>query len=352
MSLFVFVASAQKQSLNVLHYNLFKKSKLSCREYRKQKEEELSVLLANSKITFFSILEDGTSGSFIRKEAFRGRVGFCLHEATTAFLQHSLYFDERKIKILQSQSYTSPNAIFFYYQFMLEGAREPAHMIVYKQSVMEHPVKQHQEILRFIDERKITGQLILLGGSKYPIRMLKESYITPTRSYTEFINLTSFLNLYSADYKFIWHDAVDFAYVSKDVWLPGEGGLTYARENRYSDKESIFSSTLQVTPQNRPIICSFLVNEEKHNDFYKTPDVQIVSQSKEELLFSIVWDEEIALNIEIVSMIGNRFLDKDVQYVGIKQEPLANISSYPTGIYLLKVSDAKGRMIIRKFTKY
>lgn len=349
--LFVFVATAQKQSVEVLHYNVLKKYGVNAREYRQQKEREVVALLAKNRATIFSVLEDGPRGFFIREQVFSQYGDYELRSVTTSKLQHSLYFNKEKVTVLQAQSYVSKQAVFFYYRLQLKEARSPVHFIIYKQPVTQHPIKQNQEILDFVNEKNIRGELVLLGGSPYPIRMLKESYLQPARLETELINIKTLFYLSDQDNKFIWHDEVDFLYVSKDVWLPKEGAVTYERKNQYLYENTMFEQPLQVELKNRPFKFRLQINEEQQK-VYKTPEAKIILQNKQELTFSIIWDEDIKLNVEIVSMIGNSFLSEDIQYKGIKKEYKADIGTYPTGIYLLKIRDEEGHTVFRKFTKY
>lgn len=352
MLLFSCVAKAQEKSVELLHYNAFKTQKTKTRSYKAQKQKEVSELIRNHKVTIYSILEDGSSKGFIDKGVFRGRAHYALKEVTTASLQHSLYFDKRKVTIKESQSYVSAKALFFYYKLLLKGAEEPVHLIVYKQSLDEHPVQQHQEILNFVNTRNIKAQLLLVGGASLSIAMLEESYIKPAKENIKIINLMSSLKLYDHEYKFVWYDAVDFLYGSKDLWLPNQGAITYKRRNPYLGKDAFFEDNLQGALKNRPFTFCLQLNDAPQNTVYKIPEVEIISQDKTSLLFSVLWDEDVTLSVEIVSMIGNRFLGEDVKYVGVKKEYTVDLSSYPTGIYLLKVNDTKGRMLIRKFTKY
>lgn len=349
--LFVFTAKGQGETVEVLHYNLLRKYAKNSRQCRQEKEKELSKIFAESNATVFSILEDGHRNCFVRKEVFQGHANYGLQESTISTLQHSLYFDKEKASVLQSQSYTSEKAVFFYYQLQLKGAVEPLHLFVYKQSSIEHPVEQHEEILNFIADKKIEGQLLLLGGSASPNQMLGDGYISPPKTEVELINLMSLFYLYDDSYKFIWHDDVDFLYVSKDIWIPGEGAITYERKSHSLGQDLEFENNSKLKHQNRPFAFTLRLSKEEKN-VYKSPEVDLISQDVEFLLFSISWDEDLPLNIEIVSMIGNRFYSKDVKYDGTNEEYVVDINSFPTGIYLLKVVDSQGRMVFRKFTKY
>lgn len=85
---------------------------------------------------------------------------------------------------------------------------------------------------------------------------------------------------------------------------------------------------------------------------YENPQLEIVAQNKELLGFSLIWDEDVVLNLAVVSIIGNTFYTEEITYQGVPLDVAIDISDYPTGIFLLKVSDDKEKVLLRKFTKY
>ncbi len=88
-------------------------------------------------------------------------------------------------------------------------------------------------------------------------------------------------------------------------------------------------------------------------DVYKNPQVKIVAQNKKLLGYSLIWDEDTTLKVSVVSIIGNVLFSEEIAYEGIPIEAVVDVHEYPTGIYLLKISDSEERTILlRKFTKY
>lgn len=345
-------ARSEEHSVKILHYNLFENYYTDIAQFQSEKENKITELLKDETVSVFSFLEDGDNVYFVRKKLFGGQFNFSLRSSTTSNMQHSLFYDKNKIEVIQSQIYSSAGVYFFYYELLFKGTQEPVHLFVYKQSVMEHPVKQHQGILKFIDEKKLDGDFLLLGGSTYPIRLLKESYITPPKSKVEFVNLKSFYYLYDNEYRFIWHADVDFLYASKGVWLPNDGHVTYKSDKSLLDKDDISHFGTEGVSKNRAFTFTLQVNKEENKPIYKEPAVEIISQNKDLLSVAVVWDQDVALNLEIVSIIGNSFYSLNIEYAGIKKIYNVDIKSLPTGIYILKVTDKDGRKVFRKFTKY
>ncbi len=85
---------------------------------------------------------------------------------------------------------------------------------------------------------------------------------------------------------------------------------------------------------------------------YENPQFEILSQNKKVVVVTFVWDENTKLEVEVVSIIGNVFFKKEISYKGVQGELSIEVNEFPTGIYLLKFSDKKGQVVVRKFTKY
>lgn len=347
--LLVCTANGQGGGVRVLHYNLLNSRETSANEYRMQKERDIAEVLADNKVTIYSILEGGCRNCFVPENVFVGHSDYKLQKATTASLRHTLYYNKEKVTVLQTQSYASEKALFFYHRLQLAGVKMPVHLLVYEQSVSEHPVNQYQEILNFINSKNIKGQLLLLGGSPSPIQTSREGYFRPSKTNLELINTETLFQLYDDSNKFVWHNEVDFVYISKDVWLQEVGEITYERISQSLYKGEILEDAEN---KNRPFVFRLKIRGEAQQRVYETPNAEIILQDKKQLVFSITWDEDVMLNVEVVSMIGNKFFSQNVRYQGFVKEYKVALDDYPTGIYLLKIGNEYGRTIFRKFTKY
>lgn len=346
------VYAQQQDEVQLFHYNLFKTNANSNYRYKVEKERTLGELLREQNATFFSILEDGSDKGFVSEKVFSGKEGYDVNVMEIPQLKHTFYFDKNRINVFKSEVYDSNGTQFFYYRLGFKMTASPIHLFVYKQSKTVHPIRQYEEIFSFLKTRAIKGKIVLLGGRSYPMTPNESYFSSLPDSNIEFVNLLSLKKLYGAKNKFIWHDGIDLFFVSTDLWLGEEGGLMLKRVDRNFAGGSL-ADKLNALSENKPLFANLTsVNSKDTKTVYKIPETVIISQNKKELFFSVVWDEDVTLNIEIVSMIGNSFLSKNVKYQGKPIESVAEVSNYPTGIYLLKVTDENGRMIIRKFTKY
>ncbi len=347
--LFVELAFGQMQKdIAVLHFNWLKKSHLNTKKYKREKERKLPKILSKSDFAVFSFLEDGGRRVFASEMNFDLPQNLEMTQMSVATLQHTLFFDKDKVQILESQSYNRPEALFFYYKLQLKGDKNPLHLVVYKQGDWQKVTTQYATLFEYLKTKNATQHLVFMGANGENILPKPSKEDADYCTDFKLTNPNTFETLFDDDCRLTGGKEESILFVSEDIWLPEAEDATHTMairnrlENQLAEFDSQQFSTLIISK----------MREKKVKRIYEDPRLRIISQNKEYLKYALIWDEDIDVNIEILSIIGNSFFKKNNRYEGIEKEYSVQISDFPTGIYLLKASDTSGRTVIRKFTRY
>ncbi|PVX51729.1 putative secreted protein (Por secretion system target) [Balneicella halophila] len=324
------------------------------KEYKDYKEKEVRDLLEIENVDLYSVFEDSGDEFYISNAVYNVQKDnpFGVIHLTFSDLRHSLCYNKNSLTVKKSETIQYENALFFHHELLFKDTTEPVHLLVYKQSVVNHPIIQLQGILNYIHDKKLNGDFILTGGSLSPFGMLEERYFELPKNNISFLNLQTYYYLYDKDSRLLWHKDVDFLYVSTGLMLPDSGDVTYRRLGALETKEAVLGEEPKENIVHRPVGIMLDINPQKNLKVYDIPDNKIIAQNNTSLFCSIVWDKDIELNIEIVSMIGNSYYENNIRYTGTIENITIDIESLPTGIYLLKTTDAEGHQIFRKFIIY
>ncbi len=337
-----------QKDIAVVHFNWLQKSHLNIKKYKREKEQKLPKVLSKSDFSIFSFLEDGGRRVFASEMNFDLPQNLEMTQMSVATLQHTLFFDKEKVQILESQSYNRPEALFFYYKLQLKGDKNPLHLVIYKQGDWQKIATQYAVLFKYLETKKATQYLIFMGANGENVLLKPTMEDTDYCADFKLTNPNTFETLFDDDCRLTGGKEEAILFVSEDIWLPEaeDAAHTMAMRNRLENQLAEFDAQ-----QFSTLIISN-TGEKKINQVYEDPQLKIISQNKEYLKYALIWDEDIDVDIEILSIIGNSFFKKNFHYEGIEKEYSVQISDFPTGIYLLKASDTSGRTIIRKFTRY
>lgn len=343
------VAFADNQ-ISVLSYNLYPTT--NKKDDWKLQTVLLQKILNKSDATIYSIGKNKQNNAMpLLKTNFErpGNTHKVVAKTTSDYL-HYIAYDTTKVSLKSSIAIPKRNHTILHYSFLVKHNKKSLDVFYFKLSEKKRFYYQYQTVIDIINNLNIRDRVILLGGSDSE-KNINTFYTLKNTNGLEFRSPLSYKNLYDDNQRLLQNPTQDFAYLSSDLWNL-EQPLYYKLYSATLRSELFDKKTSNKLIKEQ---CSFpfsFILQSTNSKLYSTPALRITSQNKQVLNFTLQWSKNTDLDLEIISMIGNVFTKKTMEYNGGVQDLSIDISDYPTGIFILKISSKDNETLLRKFTKY
>lgn len=334
--------------INIVNYNLFspnieKKGNIALQE------KALHRILDKSNATIYSIGR-GKAKYKILPLSNHQRPSYKIAYNETPYFQHCLLYDSTKVTLKYSVATPRKNHVVLHYSFEIKDNKKSLDIFYFKLSEKRRFYHQYQTVLNIINNLEIKDRIILLGGSS-SMKTINNSYRLENTDGLRLKNPITLSELFDKNKMLTKNTTQDFIFLSSDLWSM-EQPLYYKYNSAtlrtdFFDKK--FSKKLSDIGFGYPYSLELKVTNSKQ---FSTPALEITSQDKENLNFNIQWSKKTRLSLNIISMIGNVFTQKIIEYNGGKQDISIDLSNYPTGIFILKIESEDKKVLLRKFSKY
>lgn len=351
-----------------MHYNLFSVdlSQSSFQEVE-QKKEALRGLFAKTGCDLYSIMQE--SGKKRRVSEIASLLGDSKYKAvrkSNFFFSSDIIYNTKVLEKISESVYDYESYGISYFQFRIRENGEKLHVFTYKINNEASPFLHHQAILSLIEKKGLKKNILLMGGLRsISLSSQRSKYFSDTDPSLEFINPFSSLKLYDDKGLFYWDQKVfDFVYLSRNLIYDNEK-LRYVENSALSVNKKIdnqyFSiaenavAKLEEASAHPPLFFVLKTQGDESQTQSEDQLENIVTNSpfKDELELKLKWDSPRDLDVKVTSIIGNTIYNQQVSYESGVETYQVDLSGFPKGIYLLKISEESSKdVIIQKLIKY